>query len=95
MFCHICIVGGCAAIWHTKFAIKDGSIEFTPMSGNGELFFTVLGFGYESAAVKHSPLSINRPFDNDRDKKVEIYREFLDARGNIVDLFFLYSGNDS
>ena len=70
----------------TKLAIKDGSIEFTPMSGNGELFFTVLGFGYESAAVKHSPLSINRPFDNDRDKKVEIYREFLDARGNIVNL---------
>ena len=70
----------------TKLAIKDGSIEFTPMSGNGELFFTVLGFGYESAAVKHNPLSINRPFDNDRDKKVEIYREFLDARGNIVDL---------
>uniref|UniRef100_UPI0026267CED alpha-2-macroglobulin family protein n=1 Tax=uncultured Campylobacter sp. TaxID=218934 RepID=UPI0026267CED len=70
----------------TKLAVKDGAIEFTPMSGNGELFFTVLGFGYESAAVKHNPLSINRPFDNDRDKKVEIYREFLDARGNIVDL---------
>lgn len=70
----------------TKLAVKDGAIEFSPMSGGGELFFTVLGFGYESAPVKHKPLSINRPSYDDREKKVEIYREFLDARGNVVDL---------
>ena len=71
----------------TKLAVKDGAIEFTPMSGNGELFFTALGFGYESAPLKHEALSIQSLNAHSMDsKRIEIYREFIDARGNIVDL---------
>ena len=57
------------------------------MSGNGELFFTALGFGYESAPLKHEALSIQSLTAHSMDsKRIEIYREFIDARGNIVDL---------
>ena len=76
-----------------SFYIDNGRLNIIPNDENG-LFYSVLSFGYEKVTPKHDDFNANAiRMEKNTNKKLKIFREFVDKNGKKVDLNSLKVGD--